>query len=192
MEILTQVVVTKVSSTYISIWAAASDGCANPILNIPELFPILTEKIYTYTWYSRYIPDHSTERSNGVAVAIVCTSRTHDGGNALPFNRETAEAKYLGLFQFIDLTKDFFYSYTYDLTNSLQHNMTAATSKTFPPPPFKVCGCRVDQGVGYPQRAVWTSGSPPHTAKLIFAFFMLHPALPPGHVCVELPPDPRA
>ncbi|CAM9420535.1 unnamed protein product, partial [Hapterophycus canaliculatus] len=42
---------------------------------------------------------------------------------------ETAEAKYLGLFQFIDLTKDFFYSYTYDLTNSLQHNMTAATSK---------------------------------------------------------------
>ncbi|CAN0511406.1 unnamed protein product, partial [Scytosiphon promiscuus] len=34
-------------------------------------------------------------------------------------------------------TKDFFYSYTYDLTNSLQHNMTAATSKTFPPPPFK-------------------------------------------------------
>lgn len=53
-------------------------------------------------------------------------------------DRETAEAKYLGLFQFIDLGKDFFYSYTYDLTNSLQHNMTAATSKTFPPPPFKV------------------------------------------------------
>lgn len=64
-------------------------------------------------------------------------SRAHDG-NALPCNRENAEAKYLGLFQFIDLTKDFFYSYTYDLTNSLQHNMTAATSKTFPPPPFKV------------------------------------------------------
>ncbi|CAM9112844.1 unnamed protein product [Choristocarpus tenellus] len=54
-----------------------------------------------------------------------------------PTPRELAEARYLGLFQFIDLTKDFFYSYTYDLTNSLQHNMTAATSKTFPPPPFK-------------------------------------------------------
>ncbi|CAM9514219.1 unnamed protein product [Discosporangium mesarthrocarpum] len=54
-----------------------------------------------------------------------------------PTPREIAEARYLGLFQFIDLTKDFFYSYTYDLTNSLQHNMTAATSKTFPPPPFK-------------------------------------------------------
>lgn len=52
--------------------------------------------------------------------------------------REIAEAQYLGLFQCIDLSKDFFYSYTYDLTNSLQHNMTAATSKTFPPPPFKV------------------------------------------------------
>ncbi|CAM9264609.1 unnamed protein product [Sphacelaria rigidula] len=54
-----------------------------------------------------------------------------------PTPREITEARYLGLFQLIDLSKDFFYSYTYDLTNSLQHNMTAATSKTFPPPPFK-------------------------------------------------------
>ncbi|CAM9202241.1 unnamed protein product [Chrysoparadoxa australica] len=54
-----------------------------------------------------------------------------------PTAKEIAETRYLGLFQFIDLTKDFFFSYTYDLTNSLQHNMTAATSKTFPPPPFK-------------------------------------------------------
>ncbi|CAM9450333.1 unnamed protein product, partial [Phaeothamnion confervicola] len=51
--------------------------------------------------------------------------------------REIAEARYLDIFQFVDLTKDFFYSYTYDLTNSLQHNMTAATAKTFPPPPFQ-------------------------------------------------------
>lgn len=28
----------------------------------------------------------------------------------------------MGLFQFIDLTKDFFFSYGYDLTNSLQYN----------------------------------------------------------------------
>lgn len=35
---------------------------------------------------------------------------------------EIAESKYMGLFQFIDMTKDFFFSYTYDLTHSLQHN----------------------------------------------------------------------
>jgi hypothetical protein len=35
-----------------------------------------------------------------------------------------AEERYLGLFHFVDLTKDFFYSYTYDLTHTLQHNMT--------------------------------------------------------------------
>ena len=68
-------------------------------------------------------------------MCVACTQVTH---KLNPTPREIAEARYLSLFQFIDLTKDFFYSYTYDLTNSLQHNMTAATSKTFPPPPFKV------------------------------------------------------
>lgn len=35
---------------------------------------------------------------------------------------EIAESRYMGLFQFVDVTKDFFFSYTYDLTHSLQHN----------------------------------------------------------------------
>ncbi|CAM9117146.1 unnamed protein product [Ectocarpus sp. 8 AP-2014] len=75
---------------------------------------------------------HGNDSNAFVSTLAKVNRRLH------PTQRETAEAKYLGLFQFIDLTKDFFYSYTYDLTNSLQHNMTAATSKTFPPPPFKV------------------------------------------------------
>ncbi len=54
-----------------------------------------------------------------------------------PAGMEIAEARYLSLFQLVDTTKDFFFSYTYDVTNSLQLNMMAATSKTFPPPPFK-------------------------------------------------------
>lgn len=37
---------------------------------------------------------------------------------------DEAEARYLGLFHFLDLTKDFFFSYSYDLTRSLQQNMT--------------------------------------------------------------------
>jgi len=52
-------------------------------------------------------------------------------------DREIAELRYQGLFQFIDLTKNFLFSYTYDLTNSLQHNMLSMMTKPFPPPPFK-------------------------------------------------------
>lgn len=37
----------------------------------------------------------------------------------------------------VDLTKNFFFSYTYDLTRSLQDNALAMTSQPFPPPPFK-------------------------------------------------------
>ena len=39
---------------------------------------------------------------------------------------DEAEARYLGLFHFIDLTKDFYFSYSYDLTNSLQSNITSS------------------------------------------------------------------
>ena len=35
---------------------------------------------------------------------------------------EIAESRYMGLFQFVDITKDFYFSYSYDLTHSLQHN----------------------------------------------------------------------
>jgi hypothetical protein len=51
--------------------------------------------------------------------------------------KDTAESRYMGLFQFIDITKDFFFSYTYDLTHSLQHNFIMSSPNTFPIPPFK-------------------------------------------------------
>ena len=41
-----------------------------------------------------------------------------------PSPEDEAEARYLGLFHFLDLTKDFYFSYTYDLTRSLQNIMT--------------------------------------------------------------------
>ncbi|CCI50050.1 unnamed protein product [Albugo candida] len=42
-----------------------------------------------------------------------------------PSPEEEAEARYLGLFHFIDLSKDFYFSYSYELTRTLQYNMTA-------------------------------------------------------------------
>jgi hypothetical protein len=52
-------------------------------------------------------------------------------------NREIAELRYQGLYQVVDLTKNFYFSYTYDLTRSLQENMLATTTRPFPPPPLK-------------------------------------------------------
>ncbi len=52
-------------------------------------------------------------------------------------NREIAELRYQGLYQVVDLTKNFYFSYTYDLTRSLQENVLATSTKLFPPPPFK-------------------------------------------------------
>ena len=51
--------------------------------------------------------------------------------------REIAELRYQGLFQVINLNSNFFFSYTYDLTRSLQENFLATSAKPFPPPPFK-------------------------------------------------------
>ena len=48
---------------------------------------------------------------------------------------DSAESKYMGLYQFLDITKDFFFSYSYDLTNSLQHNHAMSSVNAFPPPP---------------------------------------------------------
>jgi hypothetical protein len=47
---------------------------------------------------------------------------------------EIAESRYMGLFQFVDITKDFYFSYSYDLTHSLQHNfiMSEKVKTLFP------------------------------------------------------------
>jgi hypothetical protein len=50
----------------------------------------------------------------------------------------TDESRYMGLFQFIDTSKDFFFSYNYDLTHTLQHNYMISSKNIFPPPPSKV------------------------------------------------------
>lgn len=52
-------------------------------------------------------------------------------------NREIAELRYQGLYQVVDLTKNFYFSYTYDLTRSLQENFLVTTTQPFPTPPFK-------------------------------------------------------
>ena len=45
---------------------------------------------------------------------------------------EIAESRYLGLYSFIDMSRDFYYSYTYDLSYSLQINNTSKPSTNQP------------------------------------------------------------
>jgi len=52
-------------------------------------------------------------------------------------NREIAELRYQGLYQVFDLSKNFFFSYSYDLTRTLQDNFLFMQSNMFPPPPSK-------------------------------------------------------
>jgi hypothetical protein len=52
-------------------------------------------------------------------------------------NREIAELRYQGLYQVVDFSKNFYFSYTYDMTRSLQENFLATTSQPYPPPPYK-------------------------------------------------------
>lgn len=52
-------------------------------------------------------------------------------------NREIAELRYQGLYQVVDLTKNFYFSYTYDMTRSLQENFLSTSTKPIPPPPLK-------------------------------------------------------
>lgn len=55
--------------------------------------------------------------------------------------REIAELRYQGLYQVIDLTKNFYFSYTYDMTRSLQENILIYQSRPSIPPHCKEMYC---------------------------------------------------
>lgn len=49
-------------------------------------------------------------------------------------DKNSDEARYLQMYQMVDLTKNFYFSYSYDITRTLQANMTRL--RTFPPTPM--------------------------------------------------------
>mmetsp|Transcript_10099 Transcript_10099/g.32466 ORF Transcript_10099/g.32466 Transcript_10099/m.32466 type:complete len:1299 (+) Transcript_10099:113-4009(+) len=66
------------------------------------------------------------EKSSGVEKTVLRAIASDVNRRLNPTHREIAEQRYLGLYQFIDLSKDFYFSYTYDLTRTLQHNLINA------------------------------------------------------------------
>ena len=57
---------------------------------------------------------------------------------------DMAESRYLGLYQFIDCSKDFYFSYTYDVTHTLQYNYITKSNKLFPVPAYNVSSINYD------------------------------------------------
>lgn len=52
------------------------------------------------------------------------------------------EQKYVKMFQSIDLRQNFYYSYTYDLTHTMQHNFTSINYIQKNSDPFKILGVK--------------------------------------------------
>jgi len=67
---------------------------------------------------------HDAATTGGASASKPAWSFLRRGTDAT----DDAEERYLSLFQFLDLTKDFFFSFTYDLTNTLQTNVASATA----------------------------------------------------------------
>ena len=82
-------------------------------------------------------PDGTDDGADPTGVLLSMWNRGKRSVGLGLTNREIAELRYQGLYQVVDLTKNFFFSYTYDLTRSLQENFLAMTSRPWPPAPYK-------------------------------------------------------
>ncbi|KAJ3343373.1 phosphatidylinositol-3,5-bisphosphate 5-phosphatase [Gonapodya sp. JEL0774] len=51
-------------------------------------------------------------------------------GAMVKIDRKPDESRYVQVFQNVDLSKNFYYSYTYDITRTLQHNLTRPPGRT--------------------------------------------------------------
>jgi hypothetical protein len=78
------------------------------------------------------VPIRESERNEGNAVSKMWKKLSRRLNQT---TTDVAETRYLGLFEFIDLSKDFYFSYTYDLTHSLQYNYVMSKENCYPPPP---------------------------------------------------------
>lgn len=54
------------------------------------------------------------------------------------FDKPAEEQRLMNIFKQVDMSKNFYFSYTYDLTSTLQHNLTSSSSaQTLPDTPGK-------------------------------------------------------
>ena len=112
-------------------------GCAIYSIKSTETFPLKAAEMQSSRPGSA---DSNMNVGGGADPSSMLLSLWNHGKRSVGLgltNREIAELRYQGLYQVIDMSKNFFFSYNYDMTRSLQDNFLSFTSKPFPPPPQK-------------------------------------------------------
>ncbi|RCH83692.1 phosphatidylinositol-3,5-bisphosphate 5-phosphatase, partial [Rhizopus stolonifer] len=84
---------------------------------------------FTQGWYMIFITKRrQVAVLGGHYVYHIDKTRLIPVGPQVKLDKNSDEARYITTFQNIDLAKNFYFSYTYDLTNSLQTNLTRPPS----------------------------------------------------------------
>lgn len=80
---------------------------------------------FTQGWYMIFITKRrQVALLGGHYIYHIDETRLVPIGLGAKIDKNSDEARYVNTFQNIDLAKNFYFSYTYDITNSLQNNLT--------------------------------------------------------------------
>lgn len=80
---------------------------------------------FTQGWYMIFITKRrQVALLGGHYIYHIDETRLVPIGYQAKIDKNSDEARYMAIFQNIDLAKNFYFSYTYDITNSLQKNLT--------------------------------------------------------------------
>jgi hypothetical protein len=80
---------------------------------------------FTQGWYMIFITKRrQVALLGGHYIYHIDETRLVPIGLGTKIDKNSDEARYVSTFQNIDLAKNFYFSYTYDITNSLQNNLT--------------------------------------------------------------------
>ncbi|KAG1321230.1 hypothetical protein G6F62_010930 [Rhizopus arrhizus] len=113
-----------------------------------EIYGIVGFIRFTQGWYMIFITKRrQVAVLGGHYVYHIDKTRLVPIGPQVKLDKNSDEARYITTFQNIDLAKNFYFSYTYDLTNSLQNNLTQ--------PPFDPNGDNKSKELLHNDMFVW-------------------------------------
>ncbi|GAB5587403.1 phosphatidylinositol-3 [Umbelopsis nana] len=99
-----------------------SGGCNEVPMQIHGIIGFIK---FTQGWYMLFITRRSqVALVGGHYIYHIDETKLVPIGLPVKYDKNSEEARYIAIFQNVDMTKNFYFSYTYDLTNTLQVNMT--------------------------------------------------------------------
>ncbi|CAM0140332.1 unnamed protein product, partial [Umbelopsis sp. WA50703] len=101
-----------------------SGGCNEVPMQIHGIIGFVK---FTQGWYMLFITRRSqVALLGGHYIYHIDETKLVPIGLPVKYDKNSDEARYIAIFQNVDMTKNFYFSYTYDITNTLQVNMTRA------------------------------------------------------------------